>query len=163
MMQSKHKDLWGDIEEVTELLPRDLMQQQATILGQKTKNLLKGEIVSYPVETLGIDVDAITAKNLANVVRSKKITVIQQTFYLYVPSLQYRYELFSVRHDITGYPVEVGTDGDDIAYHVLGLKPKADKNEEEFTETLMKILSSERTKKIVSSLLSQARGSGRKS
>jgi hypothetical protein len=131
MTQARNKDLWGDIPEVLELTPRDLMREQATYLQKKTKGLLTAEVVlsSEPV--------------------NKGALKQTQTFYLVVPTMQYRYELFSIHQKdaIVVYPVELITNNGYVEA----------KNEEQFMSEMQKILASERTKRIVSSLLAQAK------
>jgi hypothetical protein len=130
--QARNKDLWGDIPEVRELTPRDMMREQAAYLEQKTKGLVTAEIVieSEPV---------------------KKGTPNQtQTFYLVAPTMNYWYELFSIyqKDVVKVYPVIFNFD-DNI--HVEA------HDETEFTDYLQKTLGSERTKRIVGSLLAQAK------
>ncbi len=131
MTQAINKDLWGDIPEVLELTPRDLMREQAAYLEKKTKGLLTAEIT--------IDSEPINKGALKQA----------QTFYLVVPTMQYRYELFSIfqKDVVRVYPVKFLVDGAYVDLH----------NETQFIEYLQKTLGSERTKRIVSSLLAQAK------
>jgi hypothetical protein len=128
MTKARNKDLWGDIPEVLELMPRDMMREQATYLEQKTKGLLTAEIT--------IDSDKGSFEQT-------------QTFYLVVPTMHYQYELFSIfQKDVVKiYPVRFRLDKHIVEVH----------NEAEFLSCLQDILSSDRTKKIVGSLLAQAR------
>lgn len=131
MTQARNKDLWGDITEVLELTPRDLMREQAVYLEQKTKGLLTAEITINSEPT------------------NKGALKQTQTFYLVVPTMKYRYELFSTHQKdaITVYPIALFNDGDFIETH----------NETEFIKQMQNILGSERTKRVVSSLLAQAK------
>jgi hypothetical protein len=128
MTQARNKDLWGDIPEVLQLTPRDLMREQAAYLEQKTKGLLTAEIT--------IDADKGSLKQ-------------SQTFYLVVPTMHYRYELFRIfQSDVVKiYPVRFTIQ--DAHTHV--------NSETEFINLLENILGSDRTKKIVGSLLAQAK------
>ncbi len=128
MTQARNKDLWGDIPEVLELMPRDMMREQATYLEKKTKGLLTAEI--------SIDSDKGSFRQT-------------QTFYLVVPTMHYRYELFSIyqKDVVKVYPVQFSIDRQIVEVH----------DEAEFISCLQKILSSERTKLIVGSLLAQAK------
>jgi hypothetical protein len=130
MTQARNKDLWGDIPEVLELTPRDLMREQAAYLEQKTKGLLTAEVT--------IDTDKGSFKQA-------------QTFYLVVPTMHYRYELFSIfQKDIVKiYPVR---------FTIEDARIEAN-NESEFINLLKNILGSENTKRIVGSLLAQAKSS----
>lgn len=132
MTQARNKDLWGDIPEVLELTPRDMMREQAAYLEQKTKGLVTAEITieSEPI---------------------KKGTPNQtQTFYLVVPTMKYRYELFSIyqKDVVKVYPVRFQVDDEET---------ETAQNEAQFINYLQKILSSERTKRIIGSLLAQAK------
>lgn len=132
MTQARNKDLWGDIPEVLELTPRDMMREQAAYLEQKTRGLVTAEIAieSEPI---------------------KKGTPNQtQTFYLVVPTMKYRYELFSIyqKDVVRVYPVN---------FNVEDSNTEIAHNEAEFIGYLQKILSSERTKRIIGSLLAQAK------
>lgn len=69
-------------------------------------------------------------------------------FNLIVPALEdYRYELFRVRHGVDFYPLKV--------FDNAGSQDLA--TEEEFVNWLKALLSSDRTKKIISSLVAQVR------
>ena len=131
MTQARNKDLWGDIPEVLELTPRDLMREQAVYLEQRTKGLLTAEVVlsSEPV--------------------NKGALKQTQTFYLVVPTMQYRYELFSIyqKDAIVVYPV----------LFTINDKRVEVQNEEQLINVMRDILASDKTKRIVSSLLAQAK------
>ncbi len=131
MTQAINKDLWGDIPEVLELTPCDLMREQAAYLEKKTKGLLTAEIT--------IDSEPVNKGPLKQT----------QTFYLVVPTMQYRYELFSIfqKDVIKVYPVRFNIDNAGVELH----------NEAEFIGCLQRTLGSERTKRIVGSLLAQAK------
>ena len=131
MTQARNKDLWGDIPEVLELTPRDLMREQAVYLEQRTKGLLTAEVVlsSEPV--------------------NKGALKQTQTFYLVVSTMQYRYELFSIyqKDAIVVYPV----------LFTINDKRVEVQNEEQLINVMRDILASDKTKRIVSSLLAQAK------
>ena len=137
MTKSKNNDLWAEIPEVTELTPKDLMKEQAAYLKQKTKGLLNAEVSTSRT----INGDEIITPQYMN-------ETFTQTFSLVVPTLKYRYDLFSVSHYILGYPAEFHYDDD---------KKMIANNEAEFLNILKYILSSDKTSHILASLLAQAR------
>ncbi len=137
MTKSKNNDLWAEIPEVTELTPKDLMKEQAAYLKQKTKGLLNAEVSTSRT----INGDEIITPQYMN-------ETFTQTFSLVVPTLKYRYDLFSVSHYILGYPAEFHYDDD---------KKMIANNEVEFLDILKYILRSDKTSHILASLLAQAR------
>ncbi len=137
MTKSKNNDLWAEIPEVTELTPKDLMKEQAAYLKQKTKGLLNAEVSTSRT----INGDEIITPQYMN-------ETFTQTFSLVVPTLKYRYDLFSVSHYILGYPAEFHYDDD---------KKMIANTEAEFLNILKYILSSDKTSHILASLLAQAR------
>jgi choline kinase len=146
MNNSNTGDLWVAIPEISESIPKQLMKEQAAYLAKKTKGLVTAEVTTH---TYFEDNEEIIYNS-----KSKKSKVIQ-SFYLVVPNLKYRYELFSIIHGIKVYPTKFvyeyeeqgGEDG----------KLREAKNEKEFIENMSKILGSENTGKILSSLLAQAK------
>lgn len=79
------EDLWPDnIAETTMVTPVSILKEQAALLGEKTKQLVKGEVVT---ETTG--------------------KMLSHRFFVVAPTLNYRYELFSASHGITFYPITV--------------------------------------------------------
>ena len=146
MTKSKNNDLWADIaEDVIELSPRQLMKEQAAYLKEKTKGLLVAEVLTSQTGKTLSTTEGGTAG------REKFI----QTFSLVVPTLKYRYDLFSVSHHVLGYPAKF-----DYNYSKEDLVAKEDmiaNNEKEFLSILKSILSSDKTSRILASLLAQAR------
>ena len=117
MTKSKNNDLWAEIPEVTELTPKHLMKEQAAYLKQKTKGLLHAEVSTSRT----INEDEIISPQYMD-------ETFTQTFSLVVPTLKYRYDLFSVSHYILGYPAEFHYDDGD--------KKMIANNEEEFLNIL---------------------------
>ena len=115
-------DLWGDLEVESLRTPVAIMKEQASLLGIKTNNVLEGKITT---QVQGSD--------------------FHHSFNVGVPTLDdYTYELFTVYHPVSLYPVRV-------PYKGISLK-----TEDEFTTWLKAQLSSIETRRIVSSLLAQA-------
>lgn len=138
MIQSKNNDLWADIPEVTESSPKELMKEQAAYLKKRTKGLITAEVVTHSFVDTSIPH---TSKS-----EPSRFT---EMFYLVVPKIKYRYDLFSVSHPVLGYPAKFTFDYDE-------LKVTAN-NEQEFLDILKQILSSNKTSRILAALLAQAK------
>lgn len=123
-MAGEVRDLWPqDIGGASLLTPVTILRQQATLLGQKTNQLVVAEVNT---QSQGPN--------------------FQHSFVIVAPALDnYRYELFSVHHGITFYPMTV----------VRENSPERVDSQEQFLGWLRTILSSPRTKNIVQSLLAQ--------
>src|SRR4051794_8347195 len=109
-------DLWPQTLEFTAGEPPvEVLRQQAALLGQRTGGevLASVQLGSYPSEQ------------------------IDYAFYLKAPALgEYRYRLFSLRHGVPYYPVEV---------HAPGVRdvPVQAGSREQFLQVLRALLSSE--------------------
>ncbi|MBI3650841.1 MAG: hypothetical protein HY231_07300 [Acidobacteria bacterium] len=93
-MENLNRDLWpNDIGVVNDIsTPVGILKEQAALLGQKTKNLVEGEI-----SDAGIDNN------------------FNYKFYLIAPALKhYKYHLFSVHYPIDIYPLKISWEGDPI-------------------------------------------------
>ncbi len=78
-------DLWpSNIADSKLTSPIIILKEQAALLGEKTKNLVKGEITTLPF-----------GPNFVH------------HFYLIAPTIHYKYELFQVSHGISFYPLEL--------------------------------------------------------
>ncbi len=107
--------------------PVVILRQQADMLGQRTQNLLTGEVESIQ--------------------SGQWSDVLYHNFYVKAPVLGgYRYKLFFVSQKVASfYPVTLSDDPSEIA-------------DENYLEiSLRNIFSSEKTKKIIQSLLAQSR------
>jgi hypothetical protein len=77
------QDFWGDIGPAQIRTPASILREQASLLGEKTHNLIEGKVA--------------TSNNGA---------FFFQTMFLVAPALNnYHYELLKVRHEIQLYPV----------------------------------------------------------
>ncbi len=125
------KDLWGDIEK-TKLPrnPKEILKEQADIIGEKTKYVLKGRVVGSSMKEKGIpsfnSVLFVDAPRLAN----------------------YTYTLLAIEYPLGMYPLKL--------YSFLNAVSYTCDTEEEFVEKLGVILSSEEVMKTISALLSQS-------
>ena|SRR5437762_14332751 len=130
-MGSEIQDLWPeDIgTDVNVISPVSILREQATFLGQRTKNLIEGKVVSSQTST----------------------DQFAHAFFLYVPSMNhYKYLLFNVIHPIDFYPLA-------IVSEPLHKQLAPAKTEEEFIKLLKEIFSDPKTKAIIASLISQVK------
>jgi hypothetical protein len=118
------EDIGGEQDFVT---PTTILKGAASQLGRQTKQLVRA-IVSTSVRG----------------------NSLEHTFWIDVPSLEYRYELFSLYHSVDNfYPLSTGkwVQGHQEQIH----------SEEELKEYLRNIFAAEHTKKLISTLLKQVR------
>lgn len=147
-MASKVDSLWpSDIAASTKRLsPVAILRQQATLLGQRTKNLVEAE-----VETKGTDFQR----------------KLQHWFYLVAPALDfYKYPLFLVEHSPTRfYPLKIIWDKTGAATSsakkppTLAEKVKREfsaNSEEAFKAFLKRIFADDQTKRVIQSLIDQS-------
>ncbi len=122
------KNLWGDIP-THDLLrtPYHILREQASFLGEMTGNLLEGHVRRSKV--LAMDVFRLDLSIVA-------------------PTLDnYAYTVLHAEHNINLYPVYVSES--------TPTNRKECKNEAEFVEAVGSILSSDKVRKVIVSLLSQ--------
>lgn len=122
-------DLWGEIHAPSEVrTPLLVLREQAALLTEKTKGLLRGSVATHAHGNL-----------------------LVHAFLIVVPALDgYTYQLFEVQHASTElYPVTVP-----LASPNPG-KGKAG-TEEQFQKWLGRTLTAPATKKIIANLLAQA-------
>ena|SRR5579859_192160 len=129
-MAEQTLDFWPDIATSRpRVTPLSLLKQQAALLGKHTNNLLEGGVSS-------------------NVYNGRLL----HRFFISVPTLDYRYELFTISHDVVGlYPVKV--DSSKFYYHGKSLVTLD--SEDAFVDWLKNVLSSDETKRVLGSLLAQ--------
>jgi len=136
-MSISPRNLWPEDIAVNEVVaPVAILKDQASLLGERTKNLVEGRVTQREHHFHEPD--------------------FVYDFYLVAPALNnYRYRLFSISHDVQFYPLAIeeggvsDLNGRDSQFQVS--------NEEEFLEALATMFSSERTKGIISSLIAQSR------
>lgn len=121
-------DLWpNDIAVSDEITPVSILREQASLLGQKTKNLVQGK-----VELL-----------------SGKGGTFLYGFYLVAPALDhYKYRLLSIQYPIEHYPVTINFEA--------GNRVLTANDYNEFVAKLGDVLVDEKTRSIVRSLVSQS-------
>jgi hypothetical protein len=129
-------DLWPKIEQSRGVPPVGILREQAAALGKKTDHLLEARVNTR----IGED---------GNFIHS---------FYVVAPTLDnYSYGLFSIAHGPDPYPVTVPHP----RRMEPGLRPYPHtlkiRSEKALLDYLREVLNSERTKRIVGSLLAQVR------
>src|ERR1700757_1172312 len=78
-------DLWpSNIADTTLVTPVSILKEQAELLGQKTRQLVKGEVGTGATGHLFV-----------------------HAFFLAAPTLGYRYELFRASHGVSFYPLNL--------------------------------------------------------
>jgi hypothetical protein len=79
------EDLWpANIAESNMVTPVSILKEQAALLGEKTKQLVTGEVSTQVVGSLLI-----------------------QHFSISAPTLAYQYELFTMQHGVSFYPAVI--------------------------------------------------------
>jgi hypothetical protein len=118
-------DLWpSNIADANLTTPVSILKQQAALLGEKTRQLVTGEVTTQ------------TSGNM-----------FVHYFFIVAPTLNYRYELFQIKHGINFYP---------IALEHLKQTARIE-SEAAFLDKLKEIFSSQHTVNTVQSLLGQVR------
>ena len=78
-------DLWpSNIADANLVTPLSILKEQAALLGEKTRQLVKGEVTTQTTGSLFV-----------------------HSFCLLAPTVGYRYELFRVTHYVSFYPLNV--------------------------------------------------------
>lgn len=131
MSVSETKNLWPlDIAITEAIAPANILKEQGSLLRQRTNNLIEGKVVLA---------ESPDPKN-----------PFCYYFYLVAPVLGgYRYQLFSMLHDVGFYPLTVDFDG--TGY------PRLVYDADEFLNVLTEIFASEKTKAIIGSLIAQCK------
>ncbi len=118
------EDLWpGNIAESNLVTPLAILREQAALLGDKTKQLVRGEV---DTQTVG--------------------SMLVHHFNVLAPTLNYRYELFTVQHGVNFYPLVVKSS------EVTQVS-----SEEEFKAKLKQLFADRHTVNVVHSILAQVR------
>lgn len=125
-------DLWGDISSKPIKTPVSILREQGSLLEKKTNGVLTVVVSAYQV---GDGNDARFTYN----------------FTINVPSLNYKYKLFSITHPINLYPVIFN-----VEKEIIDDNKTIANNESEFLEILGQILKSPKTQGILNALLSQS-------
>jgi hypothetical protein len=128
-MATHTTDFWpDDIGESEMRTPVALLREQAVALGEKTKNVVTAEVES-----------------------STDGGMFVHTLYVAAPSINYKYQLLTVRHPLLLYPL--------LAKEPGNMSWKKLESEDDFLEWLKTVLASENTKKVIRALKAQSQGS----
>ncbi len=152
-MSDTELDLWPDATELAKTSvepPLTLLRQQAALIGEKTKNLIIGEVITrrVPLQNPVYALDIYPFKPKPPDEYSTK--QIEHHFVLSSPALDdYCFTLFSARHAMNLYPVLLFCTLDDNEAKVEC------KTEEELKEGLSVIFHNESTLKVIQGLLAQ--------
>jgi len=148
------ENLWPDDINITEKkAPVTILREQASMLGEKTQNIVIGEV--HKLEAFLNK----ALKERTGLILNEELR-FYYGFYIVAPALgNYRYKLFTILHDVYLYPVIIYVD-EDVKNEI---SPSVDVNsniiansEEEFLDLLKRIFHSQKTKKIISAILSQS-------
>ncbi len=144
-------DLWPNDFKIDDIkAPVTLLREQASLLGQKTQNIVEAQVRS--LETTGL------SDSLEMTALEKKAADLRYGFYIVAPALgNYRYKLFTISHDFNLYPVTFHFDediGDEFRQNCE--KPILGDSEAKFLNILGKALSSAKTKKVIRALLAES-------
>jgi len=142
-MSISPRNLWPeDIAVTGQVPPVAILKEQGALLGQRTQNLVVGRVSAADPDGPDSEQD------------------FCYEFELLAPALGYRYQLFKVQHGADFYPLGIEWDSPDNVklFAVAGVDGIED--EEQFLKALEIIFSSERTRKIISSLIAQSRAVG---
>jgi hypothetical protein len=150
-------DLWPDdlIGHLDVKSPIAILKEQASLLGQKTKNLIEAEVRPYQREETLTPVEQITGLSRPRPIPNEGD--FRFDFYLVAKTLGYRYKLLSFQHDINLYPVAVVPD-EDIMVEITGgqkVQKQWAKSESELTELLQRIFAAQKTRHVIRALLAQ--------
>ena len=121
--------------------PSVILKEQGLLLGQKTANIVIGEVKRAEPAT------------------HDEIGKFSYRFLISCPSFGYSYELFSIIHEVVFYPLTIIIEDNDVRIE-LHFPPRISKmrikNEEAFKYQLKRIFNTKKLKTIISSLLAQA-------
>ena len=139
------RDLWpDDIAYVKTKAPVAILREQASLLGQKTQNLVEAKVETQ---------DSIQPE------------IFAYNFYIVAPALgYYRFLLFTIAHSIELYPLEMRIDekifwdvfSDASVFSIVDEEKLKIGSEDEFLQVLKKIFDAGKTRRIISVLLAQA-------
>ena len=118
-------DLWPEnIADSNLITPITILKEQAALLGEKTRQLVKGEVVTQTTGNLFV-----------------------HYFYIAAPTLNYRFELFTLSHGVNFYPLVMRYLNDTISLP----------SESAFKDKLKEIFAAPHTLNVVHSILAQVR------
>ncbi len=155
-------EFWPDDLEVAtedEHSPVAILKEQASLLGEKTKTIVKAEVVRHR-SRFSSDVERLRKEITSDSGGGRgPAAPFRYQFLIHSPALgDYRYRLFEVSFGIESYPV--GFHLDEAIVRELQIDPKSGivaDEESEFVDLLSRVLKSQRTRQVIQAILSQAR------
>ena len=139
-MSISPRNLWPeDITVTGQVPPVAILKEQGSLLGQRTQNLVVGRVSAADPEGPDSEQD------------------FCYEFDLVAPSLGYRYQLFKVQHGAEFYPLAIYWDSPDNEKLCNIAGEGGIEDEDQFLSALEIIFSSERTRKVIGSLIAQSR------
>jgi len=149
-------DLWPkELSTVDQRSPLTILKEQASLLGEKTQNIVIAVLENYDMFENYDLLMALTMRDYP----------FKYAFMLTCPALSnYRFRLFSIGYDIYMYPVSFNLDSD-VSEEIIKdthVEPGKDgtfqaSNEEDFIEILKRIFSSRKAVQVIRALLSQVK------
>jgi hypothetical protein len=128
-MSTSTRNLWPeDIAVTDDVAPVTILKEQASLLGQRTQNIVEAYVIKPKYAT-------------------HRDPPFRYNFYLMAPALDYRYQLFTITHGLEFYPVSITFE--DLTVEIA--------DEDGLMQELANIFSSEKTKRIISSLIAQSK------
>jgi hypothetical protein len=153
-MATAQRDLWPVILPTSEIpAPLSILREQASLLESKTNGLVKAEVRSSGVKLFAkerfVEGEQVEDEDEQVERIGPQGPRVRHSFYLVAPALEnYRYLLFEVTSYIEDfYPLTIN-------FSPVG-KLKVE-SEDEFKEALKKIFASEKTLKVIRSLIAQS-------
>jgi hypothetical protein len=150
-------DLWpADIAYTRQKAPVTILKEQAVLLGDKTQNIVTASVEAIPPGLL--------RRTPQDIWQTRQDTFAYQ-FSLVAPALShYRYQLFSIVHDASMYPVMFRFDDEikreyrefAIATARLDDPDCQAETEEQFLETLKFIFQTSKTRQVIQAILAQS-------
>ena len=141
--------------------PIVILREQAALLGERTKGLVRGEIESRtePLEKVEDYLDQAISPN--------ELVTHVHTMYVVAPALDnYQYALLSVRHDFQAYPCHANfhpvPPAESVIFSARRLlpNPASIEDEEAFVHWLGVVLSRSETTRVIQALIYRIRGLG---
>jgi len=153
-------DLWpDDLVVATEDLqsPLAILKEQASLLGAKTKNIVKAKVVK--ARDLRSEEELLTNEVALGYGSYRgPTTPFRYLFLIHSPALgDYRYRLFEISYDVGFYPVSFQLDEDIVREWQMDPKQGIVADDESaFVDILSRVLKSKRTRQVIQAILSQA-------
>jgi hypothetical protein len=145
-------NLWPeDFGTITVTPPITILREQAEYLGKQTKGMVDGRVLTAKAH--GSEAHWAPTGGEADLILKATLSPnggdsLWHRFYVEVPALDdYRFLLFTVIHPLDLYPLRLYDNTADITYEC--------NDQAEFEQRLRDILASDKTKKVISSILAQ--------